>query len=127
VQECGSSDYDLEPGKNVTIGQITVPFSGVLLDVGGHLHDFGKGLSLESATRGVEIARLTPEADARGWLLSMPIVTFFMEGGYRLVITTTPNDGFYTDDINKRGGGSYTYQICEEGTATCSNEATVTF
>jgi PKD repeat protein len=38
------------------------------------------------------------------------------------------NDGFYTDNIDKVGGGSYTYQVCEEGdTNTCSNAATVTF
>ena len=29
--------------------------------------------------------------------------------------------------INRKGGGSYTYQVCEAGTATCSNQATVTF
>ena len=35
--------------------------------------------------------------------------------------------GAYTDDINSRGGGSYTYEVCEAGTTTCSNTATVTF
>ncbi|MDX1661429.1 MAG: PKD domain-containing protein, partial [Gemmatimonadota bacterium] len=43
------------------------------------------------------------------------------------LIATTPNDGFYTDHIDQRGSGSYTYQVCEAGTGTCSNEATVTF
>jgi hypothetical protein len=43
------------------------------------------------------------------------------------LLTTTANDGFYTDNIDQRGGGSYTYQVCEAGTSTCSNEATVTF
>ena len=37
------------------------------------------------------------------------------------------NDGAYTDPINKNGGGSYTYRLCEAGTATCSNEAVVDF
>ncbi len=84
VQECGSSDYDLAPGVNVTTGQVTMPLSGLLLGVGGHLHDFGTGLRLESASRDEEIAVLTPETDAAGRLLSMPIVTFFMQGGHRL-------------------------------------------
>lgn len=44
-----------------------------------------------------------------------------------LIIATTANDGEYTDNINNRGGGNYIYQVCEEGTSTCSNEATVTF
>jgi PKD repeat protein len=43
------------------------------------------------------------------------------------LIATTENDGFYTDNINNRGGGSYTYKVCEAGTSICSNEATVTF
>ena len=42
-------------------------------------------------------------------------------------ITTTKNDGVYTDNIDNLGGGSYTYQVCEVGTSTCSNEETVTF
>ena len=40
-------------------------------------------------------------------------------------LTTTNNDGFYTDNIDNRGGGSYTYQITDG--SNWSNEATVTF
>lgn len=43
------------------------------------------------------------------------------------VIATTANDGAYTDNTGNRGGGSYTYQVCEAGTSTCSNEATASF
>ncbi len=41
-------------------------------------------------------------------------------------IVTTENDGFHTDNIDKRGGGTYTYKVCD-GTVICSNNATVTF
>jgi hypothetical protein len=44
-----------------------------------------------------------------------------------VMIDITENDGFYTDNIDNRGGGSYTYKVCEAGNFTCSNEATVTF
>ncbi len=43
------------------------------------------------------------------------------------LIETTANDGFYTDNIDQRGGGNYEYQVCETGTSTCSNAATVVF
>lgn len=43
------------------------------------------------------------------------------------LIATTANDGFHTDNINNKGGGSYTYKVCEQGTAICSNNAVVTF
>ena len=42
-------------------------------------------------------------------------------------IATTANDGAYTDAINRKGGGSYVYRVCDAGTTTCSNNATVTF
>jgi hypothetical protein len=45
-----------------------------------------------------------------------------------ILITTTANDGFYTDNIGQKGGEvTYTYMICEEGTSVCSNEAVVVF
>jgi hypothetical protein len=39
----------------------------------------------------------------------------------------TPNDGAETDNLNKKGSGSYTYKVCVAGTTTCSNTAAVTF
>ena len=42
-------------------------------------------------------------------------------------VATTANDGFYTDNINNRGGGSYVYVVCEAGTAVCSDSVTVLF
>lgn len=42
-------------------------------------------------------------------------------------LVTTANDGAYTDAINAKGGGSYTYRLCEAGTTTCSGNVTVTF
>ena len=42
-------------------------------------------------------------------------------------IIITDNDGAHTDNINNKGGGSYTYRVCNAGTATCSNSVTVTF
>lgn len=42
-------------------------------------------------------------------------------------VVTTANDGAYIDEIRSKGGGSYTYKVCEADTTTCSNEVTVTF
>jgi hypothetical protein len=42
-------------------------------------------------------------------------------------IKTTANDGFETDAINRKGSGSYTYQVCSAGTSTCSNAVSITF
>jgi subtilisin family serine protease len=42
-------------------------------------------------------------------------------------VATTANDGAHTDNIGSKGGGSYTYRVCEAGTSTCSGNVTVTF
>jgi extracellular elastinolytic metalloproteinase len=43
------------------------------------------------------------------------------------LLITTANDGAHTDATNNRGGATYQYQVCEAGTSTCSNVATVVF
>ncbi len=43
------------------------------------------------------------------------------------LLTTTANDGTFTDATNNRGGATYTHQVCEAGTSTCSSEVTTVF
>ena len=42
-------------------------------------------------------------------------------------VTTTANDGAHTDNIDNKGGGSYTYKVCDTGSDRCSNPVTVSF
>ena len=84
VMECRDSAYELEPGKSVTSGEITLHYSGMLLGVGGHLHDYGEGLVLEDITRKQGIAELHAKLDANGRIVSMPTTTFLDRGGYHL-------------------------------------------
>jgi subtilisin family serine protease len=44
-----------------------------------------------------------------------------------VMITTVPNTGAYSDSTGGSGAARYTYKVCEGGTQTCSNQATVTF
>ena len=51
-------------------------------------------------------------------------------GESMLVLTSSDsdNDGSHTDNIGKKGGGSYNYYVCEQDSTTkCSNTVTVTF
>lgn len=43
------------------------------------------------------------------------------------LITTTANDGSYTDATGGRGSATYVYKICETGAGICSDEVTVIF
>jgi len=84
VQECGNSGYDLPAGKSTKTGFVTLVYSGTLLGVGGHLHDYGRELLLRDAVSQKEIAKLDANVDEQGHLISTPIVTFFETGGYPL-------------------------------------------
>ncbi len=83
VQSCGNSGYDLRAGKNENTGTVTVKYNGILLGVGGHMHDYAEQIILEDTTRKETVATLDAKLDEKGQLLSMPVVTFFDRGGYR--------------------------------------------
>lgn len=84
VMRCGTSAYDLKPAKNTTTGEIALRYSGRLLGVGGHLHDYGERLVLENVTRKEVVAVLDSKLDADGRIVSMPVAPFYERGGYRL-------------------------------------------
>ncbi len=84
VMECRDSAYELEPGKSITSGEITLHYSGALLGVGGHLHDYGEELVLEDLTRKQGIAALHARLDGEGHIVLMPTVSFSDRGGYHL-------------------------------------------
>jgi len=95
VKSCGSSGYDLPAGSSKKVGSVAIKYSGVLLGVGGHMHDYGQELVLEDSRSKDPVATLLAKTDERGRLLSMPVVTFFQKGGYpfaagdKLTITAT--------------------------------------
>jgi serine protease len=44
-----------------------------------------------------------------------------------VLIVTILDEGSYTDSTGGRGPATYTYQVCNADSQTCSNQATVTF
>jgi hypothetical protein len=84
VMECGESGYDLKAGESVKSGEFRMPQAGLLLGIGGHLHDYGHALVVTNATRKELIARLIPVLDEKGMLESIPVETFLSRGGYHL-------------------------------------------
>ena len=44
-----------------------------------------------------------------------------------VIETVTGGTGSYTDNINKKGSGSYVYKVCEFGTTTCSDPVNASF
>jgi hypothetical protein len=83
VGSCGNSSYDVPAGKSEKTGSVTVKYDGVLLGVGGHLHDYGKQIVLQDASRKETVATLDAKSDAQGHLESVPVKLFVQEGGYK--------------------------------------------
>jgi hypothetical protein len=83
VKSCGNSGYDLPAGNSEQTGTVTVKYNGVLLGVGGHMHDYAKQLTLADITRKETVATLDAKVDEHGELISMPTVLFLDRGGYK--------------------------------------------
>ncbi len=57
------------------------------------------------------------------WSGNSSNVDIYRDGG---IIEEDMDGSTYTDNL-QRSSGTFTYQVCETGTSTCSNEASVTF
>ena len=81
-------------------------------------------ISLESATgykvKGVQHADLT-------WSGAVGTSVMIIRGGDEPAQIVVSNTGSYTDNIGRKGGGTYTYQICETDESGCSETVTVSF
>jgi hypothetical protein len=83
VGSCGDSSYDLPAGTSRKIGSVTVKYEGVLIGVGGHMHDYGRQVMLQDVSRKETVATLEAKADAEGHLESVPVKLFVQDGGYK--------------------------------------------
>lgn len=84
VMGCGESSYDLSPGESTKTGQFKLPYSGRLLAVGGHLHDYGEWILLRSSQTNETIATLEASVDSQGLVVSMPVELLTDRGGVHL-------------------------------------------
>ena len=83
VKSCGNSSYDVPAGRSDKSGKVAVKYDGVLLGVGGHLHDYGREIVLEDTTRKETVATLDAKVNERGQLESVPVKLFVQEGGFK--------------------------------------------
>lgn len=83
VKSCGNSGYDVPAGKSEKSGTVTVKYDGVLLGVGGHLHDYGRQIVLQDVSRKETVATLDAKVDEKGRLESVPVKLFVQEGGFK--------------------------------------------
>lgn len=119
----GGNDCD-DSSSSIYPGAVEVCGNGVDDDCDGQVDEgCSTGGSITLTANGYKV-KGAQRVDL-GWSgATSTSVDIFRDGSK---LTTTANDGAHTDSINKKGGGSYTYTVCEAGTSTCSNTATVSF
>jgi hypothetical protein len=64
VGVCGNSSYDLPAGPSQKTGSVQVKYNGVLLGVGGHMHDYGRQLTLE-VSHPIAVSTKLPATDPK--------------------------------------------------------------
>lgn len=120
-------DSAVDLGSTGHDGQYGYGLVDVLAAVGGG-GDGGSGdggtvgWELEAAGRKVKGSQVVDLSWNQGASIDTS-VTVLRDGAS---VAKTANDGSYTDSIAAKGGGTYTYQLCDSG-GNCSQQVTVTF
>ena len=84
VKKSGDSDFPVASSGMTLQADMPVNFSGRLLGVGGHLHDYGEQLELSDVTQRQPIATLKSVLDDQGHIRSVPVAVFLNRGGFPL-------------------------------------------
>jgi len=66
-----TNTFDVPPGKSAKSYEFTVPISGRLIGMSGHLHDYGSMVVLSDAESGKELARVSAVRDKAGKIVKM--------------------------------------------------------
>ena len=77
--EVGNTNtFDVRPGKSSKAFDFTVPASGYLIAVTGHLHDYGRSVRLEDAETGKVMVSLAAKTDSAGKIVEIPRKFFLL-------------------------------------------------
>ncbi|MCJ7755839.1 MAG: hypothetical protein MUP13_14860 [Thermoanaerobaculales bacterium] len=67
-----TDSYDLPAGRSSTSYEFTMPLTGRVLAIGGHVHDYAEFVSLEDVESGKTVIMLKAKTASSGLLLKMP-------------------------------------------------------
>jgi hypothetical protein len=76
----GTNTFDVPPGRSTKAYEFTLPVSGRLLGVGGHMHDYGSRVRLEDAANGKVLTQVVAERGPDGKLIKMSRKLFGVTG-----------------------------------------------
>jgi hypothetical protein len=76
----GTNTFDVPPGHSSKAYEFTLPVSGRLLGVGGHMHDYGSRVRLEDAETGKVLTEVVAERSPDGKLVKVSRKLFGVSG-----------------------------------------------
>ncbi len=76
----GTNTFDIPAGRSEKSFEFTLPLSGRLLGVGGHMHDYGVEVRLEDAESGKVITTVKAQLDENGWVKDLERHLFGVSG-----------------------------------------------
>lgn len=115
LNNLGAGRYTLEATVVDNLGAMTSTSVHVTVTVANNITLSARGFKV----KGLQKADLTWTPTGSG------SVTVYRNGQ---LLTTTPHDGAYPDNLNRKGGGTYIYKVCTAtSTPLCTNEATIVF
>jgi hypothetical protein len=76
----GTNTFDVPPGHSSKAYEFTLPVSGRLLGVGGHMHDYGSRVRLEDAATGKVLTEVVAERSPDGKLVKVSRKLFGVSG-----------------------------------------------
>ncbi|MEO8199824.1 MAG: hypothetical protein ABI679_04810 [Gemmatimonadota bacterium] len=81
----GTNTFDVPPGRSTKSYEFTLPVSGRLLGVSGHIHNYGEVVRLEDVETGKVLTKVEPTLDDNGNVVKMGRELFGVRGnGLRL-------------------------------------------
>jgi subtilisin family serine protease len=125
----GSTSTATSPSHTyASAGTYTVSLT--VTDNGGATNSTSQSVTVSSAAENITLS-VTGRTQRNGrhqallsWSGALASSVDVYRNGTR--ITTTSNSGSYTDSLGK-SSGTFSYKVCDAGTTTCSNTASVTF
>ena len=76
----GSNTFDVPPGQSEKAFEFTLPVSGRILGIGGHLHDYGVRVRLEDAESGKVLTVVEAKRDSAGKVSAVSHKLFGVSG-----------------------------------------------
>ncbi len=76
----GTNTFDVPAGQSTKAYEFTLPVSGRLLGISGHIHDYGSAVRLQDVESGKIIAQVLAKRDSNGKVASMARKLFGVSG-----------------------------------------------